>query len=794
MRKNSEQVTATSVSTAEELSFNHVCQLLQGVENIVKTKTITSGTPNDKEEKKVRNFIAGWFAEHRKAIDHPSTDGGAFLSIVFPHHRKDRVHGFKTPSLARKIANLLQFNNAQRLVYDRWEQSKDGDLGVYVERAMRPWDNTWKNKKPISISRVDRLLVQLAAKCRFSDIATRRKKQKEFSTDTELKNIFIQLESWEAKWFVRLILRDHCTLNLNETFVFGRYHFLLPLLLKFQNDFGAAFSLLRSELKEYPPVPPSNDEQRMRLEAAWKLRPVVGVKIGRPPFYKAWSFKHCFDMLNQQAWAAEIKYDGEYCEIHVNLDDEKTPIQIFSKNGKDATNDRKALCRVIRSALRLGQTTCRIRRNCVILGEMVLYSDKERKILPFSKIRKHISRSGMTFGAKQDSLPHEWEHLMIVFFDVLVLDDDPVLRKTLQDRRNVLRDLVDTIPGRSMRSQWTLLDFKKSSDGMTDLKQAFALALAQRQEGLVLKPLHSPYFPMHTGIQDRRPGFFIKMKKDYLADMGGSRDLGDFAIVGASYNPQIAAKSHVRPLHWTHFHLGCLKNKASLHHTGVKPLFKIVGVLSLEHCIPKHDLRYLNIHGRLRERQLDDEGCTEEFDFEESNGFDAQMSVAFKQPFVAEILGGGYETVQNETFEMLRHPRLKKIHSDRTWEDAVTMEDLEALASEKWCVPDHTELSGHARDVALLMRRYVGRQDSTTTAATLTSSAMKSGGPPNYQTTPSISETDPSLPSQSNTTSSTSNATQCTSSTREEAGRLDYYAPAFAEEEGEGAVGGYGFE
>jgi DNA ligase-4 len=56
---------------------------------------------------------------------------------------------------------------------------------------------------------------------------------------------------------------------------------------------------------------------------------------------------------------------------------------------------------------------------------------------------------------------------------------------------------------------------------------------------------------------------------------------------------------------------------------------------------------------------------------------------------------------------MLRHPRVKKIHHDRTWEDTVTMEELELMAEEKWEVPDADKLDGHARDVALLVKKYV---------------------------------------------------------------------------------------
>jgi DNA ligase-4 len=336
----------------------------------------------------------------------------------------------------------------------------------------------------------------------------------------------------------------------------------------------------------------------------------------------------------------------------------------------------------------------------------VLYSDKENKILSFSKTRKHISRSGSFMGTLQDSLPHEWEHLMIVFFDILVLDDNPILRQSLQERRRILKDVMQIIPGRSMRSEWTLIDFKEE-DGTIDLKQAFARTLADRQEGIILKPLHAPYFPLLCEVGQRQPGYFIKLKKDYLNDMGEARDLGDFAIIGASYDIQVASKSDLKNLHWTHYHLGCLTNKSAVERVGARPKFKVVGALSLDKCIPKSELKYLNDNGYLQQVSFRPNGSIEQFDIENTYGYDYRMSVAFKRPFVAEILGSGYEKAQNESFEMLRHPRIKKIHHDRTWEDTVTMEELERMAGERWEVPDSDALDGHAKDVALLVKKYV---------------------------------------------------------------------------------------
>jgi DNA ligase-4 len=687
------------------ITFNDLCSLLEGAEKIsVRHPRLLPA----KEKDAIQTHIKQWFAAHRQALDSSETNAGALLSAIFPHRRKDRVYGLQQALLSKKLLKLLQFdrNHGQLALFNQHLQSSSVDLGESIRRAMKKYDGTFKKKSTTSIDRVDMLLTQLAAKYRFSDPSIRQQRDWHMRTDDELKSIITRLDSWEAKWFVRLILRDYPTAALDETYVYEQYHFLLPDLLKFQNDYHAAFGMLKGELSIYPSVPEPSRRTSMRIEASQQLKAVVGVKVGRPPFHKAWSFKNCFQLTGKRAWAAEVKYDGEYCELHVNLDDAANDIQIFSKNGKDATADRQLLQQTIRDALRIGKADCMFRRKCIVLGEMVLWSDREKKILPFSKIRKHISRSGSFLGTLQDSLPHEWEHLMLVFFDVLMVDDEPIMRRGLQDRRQVLRNLVKVIPGRSNRSGWTLVDFK-TEHGVTDLKQAFARTLASRQEGLVLKPLHAPYFPLYAGVGDRQPGCFIKLKKDYLNDMGGQRDLGDFTVIGACLDAQTAPKARFKPLLWTHFHLACVVNKTAAQRIGAKPRFKVVACLSLDKCIPAADVKYLNQHGQFQKVDLSPDGSIDAFDIDHGLSYDRRMTVAFKKPFVVEILGGGFEKVQNETFEMLRHPRVKKIHHDRTWEDTVTMEELERMADKKWDVPDADQLDGHAKDVAVLVKKYV---------------------------------------------------------------------------------------
>lgn len=147
------------------------------------------------------------------------------------------------------------------------------------------------------------------------------------------------------------------------------------------------------------------------------------------------------------------------------------------------------------------------------------------------------------------------------------------------------------------------------------------------------------------------------------------------------------------------------------------------------------------------------------------------MSVAFKAPFIAEILGSGFDKAANETFEMLRHPRIKKIHHDRTWEDAVSMDDLVRMADEKWEMPDSRDLDGHARDVAVLVKKYLEENktsQSTTSEYETTQETTQRSEVSEAQSTSSASKSAIVQETQQATyqTSTTATSSQCSGSTQ----------------------------
>ncbi len=66
---------------------------------------------------------------------------------------------------------------------------------------------------------------------------------------------------------------------------------------------------------------------------------------------------------------------------------------------------------------------------------MLVWKDDDKRIEPFHKICKHVQRSGRFIGTARDSPVDLNEYSMIMFYDILLLDDIVCIRKTHDKRR-----------------------------------------------------------------------------------------------------------------------------------------------------------------------------------------------------------------------------------------------------------------------------------------------------------------------------------------------------------------------
>jgi DNA ligase-4 len=269
---------------------------------------------------------------------------------------------------------------------------------------------------------------------------------------------------------------------------------------------------------------------------------------------------------------------------------------------------------------------------------------------------------------------------MLVFFDILLLDDDVCLRSPHRQRRLLLKEVVQKAPGRAEIAEQEILDFDRT-DSQPRLETSFAKAIAQRWEGYVLKASDEPYFPIYAAGVNNSFGRWIKLKKDYIPGLG---DTVDLLLVGACYDAQdAAALSSLTSLRWTHFLVGCLLNKDAAIQCEARAHYRIVDAVN-RYCMHWKLLQLLN--------QLGEFYATNPEGFE---GFDVQYgraglpaaSVIFKKPFVVEMMGSGFEKPSGARYFTLRFPRILKVHTERTYEDAASFRELQLLAEDARSVP-----------------------------------------------------------------------------------------------------------
>ena len=264
---------------------------------------------------------------------------------------------------------------------------------------------------------------------------------------------------------------------------------------------------------------------------------------------------------------------------------------------------------------------------------------------------------------------------MIVFYDIMLVDEKAVMNLPYSERRWWLTRVVTSISGRADINPYQTLDFSISS-GLNDLQEALAAAFAKEWEGIVLKTLDEPFLNLKPQACGSYPCCRIKLKKDYIAGLG---DTADLAIVGAGYKASDSAKLHNSRLRWTHFFIGCLRNKREVIERSDTPHFQLVGVVS-RGCISLPNLQTLNDFGQFQAISASAPQLSEYMAL--SGSCDGPpVLVAFKQPFVVEVMGSGFDKNPNCGYFMIRFPRILKIHQDRTYEDTASLDELQEMAA-----------------------------------------------------------------------------------------------------------------
>ncbi|KAF9076270.1 ATP-dependent DNA ligase [Rhodocollybia butyracea] len=384
---------------------------------------------------------------------------------------------------------------------------KEGDLGLVAMNSKNSQKTLFK-PKPLNVAFVFKNLRDIAQSTGHSSQA------KKVSIITKL---LAACQDFEAKYIVRslegklrignaersvLVALAHAAV-LAEHEKAGKKWSTEKLATRLEEGANSMKSVY-SELPSYDEVIPALLEHGIAdLRDHCKLTPGVPLKpmLAKPT--KA--IGEVLDRFEGKRFTCEYKYDGERAQVHKLPDGS---VSVFSRNSEDMSKKYPDLVEQLPKA---SNST----KSFVLDAEAVAFDRSTNKLMPFQELSKR---------KRKDVKVEDIQVRVCLFaFDLLYLNGEPLLHKTLDERRKLLREHFNPVPGE--------FDFAKSSDGETvDEIQAFLEeSVKDGCEGLMVKMLvtdASYYEPSRRSVN------WLKLKKDYLAGVGDSLDL---VVVGGYY-------------------------------------------------------------------------------------------------------------------------------------------------------------------------------------------------------------------------------------------------------------------
>ncbi|EAL93197.1 DNA ligase Cdc9, putative [Aspergillus fumigatus A1163] len=267
----------------------------------------------------------------------------------------------------------------------------------------------------------------------------------------------------------------------------------------------AVLKTVYSELPAYEVIIPAMLEHGLfNLPKVCKLQPGIPIKpmLAKPT-------KSITEVLNRfegKNFTCEYKYDGERAQIHY---DSKGLSAIFSRNSEDLSKKYPDVLAKLETWVKDGV------KSFVLDCETVAWDTVNKKVLPFQQL--------MTRKRKDVKAEDVKVKVCIFAFDLLFLNGEPTVKKTLRERRELLHKSFEVVEGEFQFAQ------HGDTNDLEEIQNLLDESVKASCEGLMVKMLdteESGYEP------SKRSRNWLKVKKDYLAGVGDSLDL---VVLGAYY-------------------------------------------------------------------------------------------------------------------------------------------------------------------------------------------------------------------------------------------------------------------
>jgi len=381
------------------------------------------------------------------------------------------------------------------------EYKKTGDLGL-VAGARTGRQQTLLPVEPLTLRSVFHAMKTVAATSGKDAVKTRV---------GIISGLLVAATSSEAKWIVRA-LQGKLRVGLQEPTVIvalatavvmnppkatGQ---VVPEPEQRKEVCAAAAEALKAALAQLPcydkVLAVLQEHPYTELARLCPLTPGVPVKamLAHP----SKGVEEVMERFGNRSITCEFKYDGERAQVHVLPD---STVKIFSRNSEDSTGKFPDLVEGMKAA------TAPHVESMVIDCEVVAWNASSDQLLPFQILSTRARKNVVAADIKVK--------VRVFAFDLLFLNGQPLLRKPLRERREMLRAAI--------RETETVTFVTSQDTNDPEVLQEFMQeAIGEGCEGLMVKSLEGEV----AGYEpDKRSREWLKVKKDYIQGMADSLDL-----------------------------------------------------------------------------------------------------------------------------------------------------------------------------------------------------------------------------------------------------------------------------
>ncbi len=408
-------------------------------------------------------------------------DVGGILCLlrgrIFPDY-DEREIGISSQLALKALAKASGVSGEEAV--QRWK--KLGDLGnVAEEIIVQKRQHTLFHEK----LKVEKVLHNLQGLAVFTGAGTVDKKI------GLLAELLTSASALEAKYLVRTLLGD-LRIGLGEGVMrdaivwscFGKED--QEAFEKVQGAYDVAndFAVVFNQAREGKP-----SLDKVTLEPGRPVKVMLALKVS--------SIEEAFEEVGKKA-AFEFKYDGFRLMI---TKDNKEGIKLFTRRLENVTRQFPEVVAYI---------TKHVKGDSFILdSEAVGFNPQTKKYRPFQEISQRIKRK-YEIEKLSASLPVE-----VNVFDILYYQGKSMIQEPFEKRRDLLEKIIKSEKWKIKLSEILITSEKEEAE------KFYSKALAEGEEGLMVKRLDAPYKP------GARVGHMLKLKPE-------DKEF-DLVIIGAEY-------------------------------------------------------------------------------------------------------------------------------------------------------------------------------------------------------------------------------------------------------------------